>query len=288
MLSKLSRTAKVAIVCGAAALVVILATTLGVTLSPSRRNSNTSSSNLGTSSTNSDTTVGDEASDTTSGSGSEAGPWSVPCPCFNEEDLDIAVAEITSNTAGFVFQSEQTCVGGNFNGIRYSQDVGGALYALGYGVALEGQISCEDADTMRDISQQQAESCSLLLDAKCDEHAVTLEAAASTEVDVSGEDAPATCRCFNSGSLDSLAAVVASVLEGSLTLNNGSCDSTSANMSISYSIQGDYPEIYAWGAASFQGELSCQLDDILMTLKLQNEWDGCKAIVDNACAQIAE
>jgi hypothetical protein len=59
-------------------------------------------------------------------------------------------------------------------------------------------------------------------------------------------------------------------------------------MSISYSIQGDYPEIYAWGAASFQGELSCQLDDILMTLKLQNEWDGCKAIVDSACAQIAE
>lgn len=277
MLSKLSRTAKVVIVCGAATL-VILATTLGVTLSPSRRDSNTASSNLGTSSTNSDTGGGDEPSDNEPGPGSEAGSGSVPCPCFDGSDLDNAVTDIAKNSAGFVFHSEQTCVGGDFNGIRYSKEFGGALYALGYGVALDGESSCEDGDTMHLISQQEAESCSLLLDAKCEKHAGALEAAASA-----GKDAPATCpsQCFDSNSLDS---VVASVLDGSLIVDT-SCDSASENVYISYGIQGKY---YAWGASSYSGELTCQHHDTMHLLESQDEWDACRAIVDSACAQIAE
>jgi len=261
MLSKLSRTAKVAIALGAATL-VILATTLGVTLSPSRRDSNTSSSSL---------------SDNTSGQGSEETPASVPCPCFDGSDLDTAVDTIVSD-ADIVFQSEQTCVEGDFNGIRYSK----YDHALGYGVALGNTNECEDADARMIISQEEAESCSLLLDAKCEEHAGALEAAAST----GNNEEPATCRCFDSNSLLS---VVESVIDNSQILHSGSCDSNSTNMYISYSIQaGDYPEAYAWGASTYNGELTCTHHDALQSLKLQDEWDACKAIVDSACAQIAD
>jgi len=216
--------------------------------------------------------------DNTSGQGSEETPASVPCPCFDGSDLDTAVATIASD-ADIVFQSEQACVEGDFNGIRYSK----YDHALGYGVALGNTNECEDADARMIISQEEAESCSLLLDAKCEEHAGALEAAAAS---AGVNEEPATCRCFDSNSLLS---VVESVIDNSQILHSGSCDSNSANMYISYSIQaGDYPEAYAWGASTYNGELTCTHHDALQALKLQDEWDACKAIVDSACAQIAD
>ena len=266
MFSDLSRSAKIAFA-SVAATAVILATTLSVTLSPSNRESNTASAAGGSSNTNVD--ANDEIQDTKP---------AVPCPCFDGDDLDKAIADFSSGNSDYVVDHSGTCTAGSIDGIKYSDYYQGFPSIMGYGIDLV-QNECNMQDALVEMSTEEAIACSSILDAKCVEHQVTLEAA------VPAPDAgPAPeCPCFDASSL---VQVIADVKAGNLTLESSSCTNASpTSNAIAYVIEKDY---YSWGAEQYSSDsMDCAYQDTIRIVDTKGEWDACKTIVDDACAEIA-
>jgi len=252
----LSRKAKLVWI-GTIATAAIVAITLGITLSPSSRSNEIAQGTSGSAGSIDDTTTGDV------------------CPCFNGDDFDSAVTDITSGDPAFAFASTSSCTGEDSDGIKYSRDG----HLLGFSVE-KGYLMCTNMDMVHSIAQDEATACATLIVDKCAEHKDDLDAVAVVAPDVLAPKI--SCPCFAASSLDS---VITAVLDGSLTLNADSCAETENGRTISYTVQ-EYYEYHSWGVGTFGSELSCQHADTIRPGISDEEYNACKTIVDDGCTKL--
>mmetsp|Transcript_5159 Transcript_5159/g.9810 ORF Transcript_5159/g.9810 Transcript_5159/m.9810 type:complete len:278 (-) Transcript_5159:3314-4147(-) len=276
MLSNLSRNSKIGIAV-AVGTIVILATTLGVVLPPARVRpiaaaTGTSQETTGFSGAGETSDV----SDAPSISPTKA-PKLVTCPCFNGDDIDKAIADILEGAPGLSFDIANICTKDEYGqSISYSVN----SHMMGYAVynLLPDDNSCRNSDMMFIITPEEAAVCSLIMDEKCTEHAAALDAVSAVAFDETVN--AVECPCFTASSLEAFMA------DNNLPLEKGSCAASGGAIYIAY---GQGMSYYRWGVESaLDGtDLTCSHHDTLRLLKLQTEWDACKSIVENACADIA-
>lgn len=273
MISNLSRNWKIAIAVGVAT-IVILATTLGVVLPPARGGTVSAATGTSQESATGASGASQDSSDppTKSPTGS---PKPLPCPCFNGDDLDIAVSDITNGTPGLNFDKADTCTTD-----KYRQSISYSLnyHMMGYDVdnSQPGESTCRSFDMVRIITPEEGAACSLIMNEKCAEHASALDEVPDGLAD--GDVGTAECPCFDASSLETFMA------GNNLPLEKGSC-AAFGDLYIAY---GDGKSYYRWGVESALdgSELTCSHHDTFRILKLEVEWDACKRIVDDACAKI--
>jgi hypothetical protein len=273
MLSNLSRNWKIAIAV-AVATIVVLATTLGVVLPPARERTvsaatGTSQETTGASGTEQDGS--DPPTESPTGSSKV-----LPCPCFNGDDLDKAFADIISGDPSLSFDKSATCNGDKYGqSINYSQNG----HMMGYAVdnSLSFESSCKSFDMIRIITPEEGAACSLIMDEKCTEHASALDEI--PDAPIGGNADAVECPCFAATSVEAF------MVDNNLPLEKGSCAASGDHLYIAYS---DGRSYYRWGVeiSSDGSELTCSEHDTIRILKLQTEWDACKRIVDDACANI--
>ena len=260
----LSRKAKLVWI-GTIATAAIVAITLGITLSPSSRSTEIAKGTSGSAGSVDDTTTGDI------------------CPCFNGDDLDNAVTDITSRDPAFVFDSANSCTGEDSDGIRYTQfSPEGYGHLMGFGVR-KGYLECSSADMVQIITEGEAAACATLIVDKCAEHKDDLDAAA-----VVAPDAPPpkpdvlapklACPCFSSDDLDS---AVTDITSGDPAFAFDSTNSCTGGDSdgIKYSRDGDL-----MGFSVEESYLMCTDMDMVHSIT-RDEVAACATLIVDECAE---
>ena len=260
----LSRKAKLVWI-GTIATAAIVAITLGITLSPSSRSTEIAKGTSGSAGSVDDTTTGDI------------------CPCFNGDDLDNAVTDITSRDPAFVFDSANSCTGEDSDGIRYTQfSPEGYGHLMGFGVR-KGYLECSSADMVQIITEGEAAACATLIVDKCAEHKDDLDAAAVVSPDVLAPKpdvlAPKlACPCFSSDDFDS---AVTDITSGDPAFAFDSANSCTGGDSdgIKYSRDG-----HLLGFSVEKGYLMCTNMDMVHSIA-QDEATACATLIVDKCAE---
>lgn len=271
MLADLSKPWKIAIA-GSIATVVILATTLGVVLPPARNERVAAAA---------ETSPGTNVGSDTLSSGTSDPPTKPPkvlvCPCFNGEDIDRAVSDVLAKDEMPGLQVD------NAGGCQFNKSNEGVIYSLswdmmGYGVdnSMPDESTCRSQDMVRIITPEEGAVCSSIMETKCMEYAPIF----NESPDVPDTPEPVECPCYTFSSIETFMA------SNTLPMEEGSC-AASGDLYIAYSdaMTSEYAEYYRWGVEDYLGELTCSHHDTFLFLKLQSEWDACKAIVVEACAK---
>ena len=207
----------------------------------------------------------------------DAVPVVLNCPCFDGEDLDKAMTDISSG-GDFIFDTDKICTGNeDFDGMEYTEGKGlGFPMPLGYTVDLRypDELTCTELDAVHPISSDEATSCKSIMDAKCAEYSATLNALPTSSSLVGLNTA--ACPCFTASEL---VTVLEDVTAGRIPLDESSC-TVDGELKISY---GSYPEYFAWGVGSFANKKTCIKDDMIHIIT-EDDWSACKGIVENSCA----
>jgi hypothetical protein len=205
-------------------------------------------------------------------------PVVLNCPCFDGEDLDKAMTDISSGGGGFEFDTDKICAGNeDFDGMPYTEGKGlGFPMPLGYTFDLRSpdELTCTELDAIHIISSDEATSCKSIMDAKCAEYSATLNALPTSSSLVGLNTA--ACPCFTASEL---VTVLEDVTAGRIPLDESSC-TVDGELKISY---GSYPEYFAWGVGSFANKKTCIKDDMIHIIT-EDDWSACKGIVENSCA----
>jgi len=210
----------------------------------------------------------------------DAVPMVLNCPCFDGEDLDKAMSDISSGGGGFEFDTDKICAGNeDFDGMPYTEPGIGFPMPLGYTFDLRYELTCTELDAIHIISSDEATGCKSIMDAKCAEYSATLNAL-PTASSLVGQNT-ATCPCFTASELVS---VLEDFTAGRITLDESSC-SVDDELKISYGLPNGsgQSEYFAWGVGSFATDKTCIEDDMIHIIT-EVEWSACKAIVENSCA----